>query len=79
VSKNGLESVRGLLASELEGDTNIRVNSINPGRMRTALRAAAYPAEDPNTVPTPASVSGAFLYVLSGLGRGIDGQYLEAQ
>ena len=79
VSKNGLESVRGLLASELEGEPNIRVNSINPGRMRTALRAAAYPAEDPNTVPTPASVSGAFLYVLSGLGRGIDGQYLEAQ
>jgi NAD(P)-dependent dehydrogenase (short-subunit alcohol dehydrogenase family) len=79
VSKNGLESVRGLLASELEGEPNIRVNSINPGRIRTALRAAAYPAEDPNTVPTPASVSGAFLYVLSGLGRGIDGQYLEAQ
>jgi NAD(P)-dependent dehydrogenase (short-subunit alcohol dehydrogenase family) len=79
VSKNGLESVRGLLASELEGEPNIRVNSINPGRMRTALRSAAYPGEDPNTVPSPASVSGAFLYVLSALGRGIDGQYLEAQ
>jgi NAD(P)-dependent dehydrogenase (short-subunit alcohol dehydrogenase family) len=79
VSKNGLESVRGLLASELEGEPNIRVNSINPGRMRTALRAAAYPGEDPNTVPSPASVCGAFLYVLSELGRGIDGQYLEAQ
>jgi hypothetical protein len=43
------------------------------------LRSAAYPGEDPNTVPSPASVSGAFLYVLSALGRGIDGQYLEAQ
>jgi NAD(P)-dependent dehydrogenase (short-subunit alcohol dehydrogenase family) len=79
VSKNGLESVRGLLASELEGEPNIRVNSINPGRMRTALRAAAYPGEDPNTVPAAASVSGAFLYLLSEHGRGIDGQYLEAQ
>jgi NAD(P)-dependent dehydrogenase (short-subunit alcohol dehydrogenase family) len=79
VSKNGLESVRGLLASELEGEPNIRVNSMNPGRMRTALRAAAYPGEDPNTVPAASSVSGAFLYLLSEHGRGIDGQYLEAQ
>ncbi len=79
VAKQGLESVRGLLASELESVPNIRVNSMNPGRMRTALRAAAYPGEDPNTVPFPASVSGPFLYLLSAQGRGIDGQYLEAQ
>jgi NAD(P)-dependent dehydrogenase (short-subunit alcohol dehydrogenase family) len=79
VAKAGLESVRGMLFEELEGEPNIRVNSINPGRMRTAMRAAAYPAEDPNTVPTPESVSGAFLYLLSGLGRGIDGQFVEAQ
>jgi NAD(P)-dependent dehydrogenase (short-subunit alcohol dehydrogenase family) len=79
VSKTGLESVRSMLAEELEGEANIRVNSVNPGRMRTAMRAAAYPAEDPNTVPTPESVSGPFLYLLSALSRDIDGQYIEAQ
>ena len=79
VAKSGLESVRSMLSQELEGAPNIRVNSVNPGRMRTAMRAAAYPAEDPNTVPTPASVSGPFLYLLSARGRGIDGQYIEAQ
>ena len=79
VSKSGLESVRSMLAQELDGVPNIRVNSVNPGRMRTAMRAAAYPAEDPNTVPTPASVSGTFLYLLSARSRGIDGQYIEAQ
>jgi NAD(P)-dependent dehydrogenase (short-subunit alcohol dehydrogenase family) len=79
VAKSGLESVRSMLSQELDGEPNIRVNSVNPGRMRTAMRAAAYPAEDPNTVPTPASVSGAFLYLLSARGRGIDGQYIEAQ
>ena len=79
VAKSGLESVRSMLSQELEGEENIRVNSVNPGRMRTAMRAAAYPAEDPNTVPTPASVSGTFLYLLSGLSRGIDGEYIEAQ
>jgi NAD(P)-dependent dehydrogenase (short-subunit alcohol dehydrogenase family) len=79
VAKSGLESVRSMFAQELEGEPNIRVNSVNPGRMRTAMRAAAYPAEDPNSVPTPASVSGIFLYLLSAQSRGIDGQYLEAQ
>jgi NAD(P)-dependent dehydrogenase (short-subunit alcohol dehydrogenase family) len=79
VAKTGLESVRSMLSQELEGEANIRVNGVNPGRMRTAMRAAAYPAEDPSTVPAPASVSGTFLYLLSALSRGIDGQYIEAQ
>jgi NAD(P)-dependent dehydrogenase (short-subunit alcohol dehydrogenase family) len=79
VAKSGLESVRSMLAEELEGEPNIRVNSVNPGRMRTAMRAAAYPAEDPNSVPTPESVSGTFLYLLSAHGRGIDGQFIDAQ
>jgi NAD(P)-dependent dehydrogenase (short-subunit alcohol dehydrogenase family) len=79
VSKTGLESVRSMLSEELEGEANIRVNSVNPGRMRTAMRAAAYPAEDPNTVPTAQSVSGPFLYLLSALGRGIDGRFIDAQ
>ncbi len=79
VAKSGLEAVRSMLSQELEGEANIRINSVNPGRMRTAMRAAAYPAEDPNTVPTPASVSGPFLYLLSAQSRGIDGQYIEAQ
>jgi NAD(P)-dependent dehydrogenase (short-subunit alcohol dehydrogenase family) len=79
VSKTGLESVRSMLSEELEGEANIRVNSVNPGRMRTAMRAAAYPAEDPNTVPPAESVSGAFLYLLSAHGRGIDGRFIDAQ
>jgi NAD(P)-dependent dehydrogenase (short-subunit alcohol dehydrogenase family) len=79
VAKSGLESVRAMLSQELEGEPNIRVNSVNPGRMRTPMRAAAYPAEDPNTVPAPASVSGAFLYLLSAQSRAIDGQYIDAQ
>jgi NAD(P)-dependent dehydrogenase (short-subunit alcohol dehydrogenase family) len=79
VSKTGLESVRAMLAQELEADRNIRVNSVNPGRMRTRMRAAAYPAEDPNTLPTPESVTAPFLYLLSAAGRGTNGHYLEAQ
>jgi NAD(P)-dependent dehydrogenase (short-subunit alcohol dehydrogenase family) len=79
VAKTGLESVRSMWSQELEGEKNIRVNSIDPGRMRTPMRSAAYPAEDPNTVPTPASVTGPFLYLLSAEGRGTNGEYLHAQ
>jgi NAD(P)-dependent dehydrogenase (short-subunit alcohol dehydrogenase family) len=79
VSKAGLEAVRAMWFQELESEANIRINSINPGRMRTAMRAAAYPAEDPNSLPTPVSVTGPFLYLLSAEGRGIDGQYFDAQ
>jgi len=79
VAKSGLESVRSMWSQELEGEPTIRMNSVNPGRMRTAMRAAAYPGEDPNTVPAPASVCGTFLHLLSAASRGIDGQYIEAQ
>ncbi len=79
VAKTGLEAVRAMLSQELEGEPKLRVNSVNPGRMRTAMRAAAYPAENPNTVPLPKSVCGPFLYLLSAKGAGIDGQYIEAQ
>jgi NAD(P)-dependent dehydrogenase (short-subunit alcohol dehydrogenase family) len=79
VSKAGLESLRAMWAEELEGETNIRVNSVNPGRLRTQMRAAAYPAEDPNTVPLPQSVCAVFLYLLSQHGRAVDGEFIEAQ
>jgi len=77
VSKAGLESLRAMWSEELEGEANIRINSVSPGRMRTPMRAAAYPAEDPNTVPSPQSVSGVFLYLLSRHGRAIDGEFIE--
>jgi hypothetical protein len=47
--------------------------------MRTAMRAAAYPGEDPESLPTPKSVTGPFLYLLSALGRGTNDEYFDAQ
>jgi NAD(P)-dependent dehydrogenase (short-subunit alcohol dehydrogenase family) len=79
VSKAGLEALREMLTQELEGKEPIRINSVNPGRMRTPMRAAAYPAEDPNSLPAPVAVTGLFLYLLSAQGRGIDGRYFDAQ
>jgi NAD(P)-dependent dehydrogenase (short-subunit alcohol dehydrogenase family) len=76
VSKAGLEAVRTLFAKELGSVSSVRVNSVSPGRLRTPMRAAAYPAEDPNTLPTPESVCDAFLYLLSEDSRQISGEYV---
>jgi NAD(P)-dependent dehydrogenase (short-subunit alcohol dehydrogenase family) len=79
VAKGGLEAVRSMLAQEVAGAGHIRVNSVNPGPMRTPMRAAAYPAEDPATVRSPDSIVAAFLYLLSAEGRAADGAFVEAQ
>ncbi len=78
-SKGALNSMSEMWSQELGGDRPIRVNSINPGRIRTAMRAAAYPAEDPNTVTNPKAVCEIFLRLLSDEGRGINGAYFDAQ
>ncbi|MCV6639129.1 YciK family oxidoreductase [Candidatus Albibeggiatoa sp. nov. NOAA] len=78
VSKFGNEGLMQVLADELE-NTNIRVNSVNPGKTRTTMRAAAYPAEDPNTLKTPEEIMSVYLYLFGGDSKEINGQALSAQ
>ena len=79
VAKSGLEAVRAMLSEELAGISTVRVNSINPGPMRTAMRFAAYPAENPNTLPAPEAVTAAFIYLLCTGSAGITGRSFDAQ
>jgi NAD(P)-dependent dehydrogenase (short-subunit alcohol dehydrogenase family) len=51
-------------AHELE-DTSVRVNLVNPGPVRTAMRAKAFPGEDPNTLPAPSELVPLFLELVS--------------
>lgn len=77
VSKFAVEGMTQLFAAELERTSAIRVNSINPGATRTAMRRAAYPAEDPATLPTPESLTPAYLYLLGPDSRALHGQALD--
>jgi NAD(P)-dependent dehydrogenase (short-subunit alcohol dehydrogenase family) len=79
VSKFALEGLSQTLAGELENVSNIRVNTLNPGRARTAMRRQAYPAEDLETLPLPESLTGAYLALLGPASRGITGQAFDAQ
>jgi NAD(P)-dependent dehydrogenase (short-subunit alcohol dehydrogenase family) len=78
VSKFGVEGLTQILASELE-DRGIRVNAVDPGGMRTGMRAAAYPEEDPMTRITPEENTGAFLYLASDESKGVTGERFKAQ
>ncbi len=79
ISNAACENMMQIWADELEVNTNIRVNSLDPGPARTNTRARAYPGEDPNTVPLPEELMGAYLYLMGPESRGITGQQLNAQ
>jgi NAD(P)-dependent dehydrogenase (short-subunit alcohol dehydrogenase family) len=78
VSKFGLEGLNQILATELK-DREIRVNAVDPGGMRTDMRANAYPEEDPMTRITPEENVGVFLYLASDESRDVTGQRFKAQ
>jgi NAD(P)-dependent dehydrogenase (short-subunit alcohol dehydrogenase family) len=78
VSKFGVEGLTQILAAELE-ERGIRANAVDPGGMRTGMRAAAYPEEDPSTRITPEEHTDIFLYLASDESRGVTGQRFKAQ
>ena len=75
VSKFGIEGFAKTLSEELE-KTNITVNTVNPGKLRTEMRRTAYPAEDSSTVPMPEEKSAAIVYLLSNLSPKMNGEQL---
>ncbi len=64
MSKAALESLALTYAAECES-TKVRVNIVNPGATRTAMRAKAMPGEDPLTLPTPEDVAPLIARMLS--------------
>jgi NAD(P)-dependent dehydrogenase (short-subunit alcohol dehydrogenase family) len=59
-TKAALETLVLVYADEM-ANTKVRVNLIDPGPLRTALRARAYPGEKPEALPSPDSVTDAFV------------------
>jgi NAD(P)-dependent dehydrogenase (short-subunit alcohol dehydrogenase family) len=60
VSKAGLEALAKTYAHEVVS-TNIRVNLVNPGPIRTGMRGKAFPGEDPMTLKTPDDIAPLFV------------------
>jgi NAD(P)-dependent dehydrogenase (short-subunit alcohol dehydrogenase family) len=64
VSKAGLEALAKTWALEL-ASTAAKVNIINPGPIRTGMRAKAFPGEDPNVLRTPDDIVPLFVKLAS--------------
>ncbi len=59
-SKAGLDNLVMAWAQELESST-VRANLVNPGTVRTRMRAKAAPGEDPDSLPHPDEIAPAFV------------------
>lgn len=79
ISKFATEGLVEILADELENVSAIRVNSLNPGATRTAMRQLAFPGENPQTLRTAEEIMGTYLYLMGPDSKGVSGQKLNAQ
>lgn len=77
-SKFATEGLMQCLADELK-NTNIRVNCINPGATRTAMRAQVYPNEIVTKNPLPKQILPVYFYLLGSASKGVNGQSFNAQ
>ncbi|WP_281300893.1 MULTISPECIES: SDR family NAD(P)-dependent oxidoreductase [unclassified Iodidimonas] len=62
-TKAALEKMVEIYAAEC-AKTAVRVNLIDPGPIRTGMRAKAFPGEDPETLAKPADIAPLFLEML---------------
>lgn len=64
-AKFGIEGLAQVLAEETESAGQISVHCIDPGILRTGLRARLYPGEDPGTLPVPETAAPRYLDLLA--------------
>jgi len=78
VSKFATEGLAQVLADE-HRDGKLRVNCINPGATRTAMRLETFPAEDKGLLKGPDEVLAPYLFLLGPDSKGTSGQSLNSQ
>ena len=59
-TKAALEALAKIYAAEV-GKTAVRINLVDPGSVRTRMRAQAFPGEDPLRLPTPEAITELFV------------------
>jgi NAD(P)-dependent dehydrogenase (short-subunit alcohol dehydrogenase family) len=73
-AKFGIEGLMQTLAEETRDQGQLRVNSLDPGIVRTGLRARLYPGETLADLAAPESITSRYLYLLGPESRGVTGQ-----
>ena len=79
LSKQAVEGMSDIFTQETKNTTNLRFNCINPGGIRTNMRAHAYPGENPMSLKTPEDIMSAYVCLMSNESIGVRGQVVELQ
>ncbi|MBB3182626.1 NAD(P)-dependent dehydrogenase (short-subunit alcohol dehydrogenase family) [Halomonas fontilapidosi] len=79
VSKFATEGFVEVLADEVEHLGTLRVNSLNPGATRTAMRKAAYPGENEMALRTPEEIMPTYLWLMGPDSGSHNGEKFDAQ
>ncbi len=74
VAKYAQEGLLRTWSQELEFKPNLRLNSYDPGPMRTPLRRRGYPQEDLTALNTPETAVPPLLWLLGPDSRGVSGR-----
>lgn len=78
-SKAATNNLMEVLAEELEVNTSVRVNCLDPGMVRTRMHALAYPGVDPTEIATPEQILNTYIYLMSEESAGVTGERFSAQ
>ena len=76
VSKFGVEGLSQVMADELQS-AGVCVVTFNPGGTQTAMRAKAYPGEDPAAVRAPVEAARALVRLVANLSTDLSGQAFD--
>lgn len=79
IAKAGLKQLANLLAQELEANTQISVNCVDPGPTATRFRSRLFPGEVADSLPKPEQQLAPYIYVLSQIGQKINGEILQPE
>lgn len=79
ISKAGIEAFSKQLADEMECDGRVRVNCIDPGKIKTDLYARAFPGIDPSPLTAPEDIVDSYTYLMSNDSQSVNGQVIKAQ
>ena len=79
IAAAGVERMMQTWADELENTTNIRLNSLDPGIVRTGMYKQAFIEDDQHLPVEPGAIMPVYLYLMGPDSRGITSQLFHAQ
>lgn len=79
VSKHALDALMKTFADELENQSRIRVNSIDPGAVKTSMRVKSHPGLDPNQMTEPETITNSYLYMMDDASKDLNAETILAQ